>query len=152
MSNSMTINDVDLGGENYGFVVEANSFLDTPQPRVNRDRLASADGEVLQGSTFDARTGVVSGVVHASNYENLIVQFNNLAGALLVTQEGTKVVTFDARPGVQFRCRVLNTSWSNETACTMDLAITLVAPNPWAEASEATEGSGNNDGSGGTTL
>ena len=142
MSNSMTINGVDLGGESYGFIVEANSFINPPQPRVNREQLASADGEALQGATFEARTGVVSGVVHASDYEELIIKFQNLVQALAVTQEGVKVTSFDARPGLQWRTRVLNTNWTNETACTIDLAITLIAPEPWAEASSATEGDG----------
>lgn len=152
MANSMTYNGVDLGGSNYRFVVEENRFLDPPQPRVNREPLAMADGEAVQGASFGARVGVVRGVVHATSYANLLVQRDNIEAALSVGQMGAKVVSFDSLSGKQFRARVLQTAWSNETPCTIDLAITLLAPDPWAEASSATTDGGATAGGGTTDL
>lgn len=137
MANSMTLDGVDLGGSNYQFVVEKNDFVSPPRARVNQDRLAMADGDASQGSSFDARTGVVSGVVRAADYTDLIAQRENINRACFKTQEGPKVVTFDAHPSKQWRARVINVIYSNETPTTVDLAITLYAPQPWAEATSA---------------
>lgn len=142
MSNSMTINGVDLGGDNYRLIVEANDFKYHPQPRINRDALASADGDAVQGATFGARLGVVSGVIHAASYADLQTQRENVERALAVAQEGAKVVTFDAIPGKQWRCRVTGMAFSNERISTVDVAITLLAPDPWPEATSATTVSG----------
>jgi len=138
MAHSMTIDGIDLGGANYGFVVEKNDFVTPPDARVNRDRLAMADGDAAQGSTFDGRTGVVSGVVVATSYENLLAQKENIQRVTWLTQSGSKVLTFDAHAGKQWRGRVLKVAYSNETPVTVDLVLTLYAPQPWAEASTAT--------------
>lgn len=142
MSNSMTINGVDLGGSNYNLIVEANEFKYHPQPRINRSALASADGDAVQGATFGARMGVVSGVIHAASYADLLTQRGNVEQALAVAQEGAKVVSFDAIPSKQWRCRLVGLAFSNERITTVDVAITLLAPDPWPEATSATTVSG----------
>lgn len=153
MGNSMTYNSVDLGGANYGFIITDNTFIRPPQPRVNRDALAQADGEAVQGSTFGARQGVVSGVVVATSYANLITQQNNINAALEAGQEGAKTTAFDALSGKQWQCRVLSVDYGAETAATIDLAITLLAPDPWPEATSATTtGDVGVDGSGTTSI
>ena len=152
MSNSLTYDSVDLGGVNYGFILEQNDFVNPPQPRINRDALAMADGEVAQGATFGARVGVVKGVVSAASYTALHTQRDNIAGALAVGQEGVKVLTFDAISGKQWNARVMGTTWSNETPITIDLAITFYAPNPWAEATAPTTGGPTAIGGSPTTL
>ena len=138
MSNSLSYNAVDLGGVNYGFIVEENDFVNPPQPRINRDALAMADGDAAQGATFGALVGVVKGVVSAASYTALHTQRDNIAGALAAGQEGVKALTFDAISGKSWNARVLGTSWSNETPITIDLAITFYAPDPWPEATSAT--------------
>lgn len=152
MANSMTFNSVDLGGTNYKFVVEENRFLDPPQPRVNRDSLAMADGEAAQGSTYAARVGVVAGTVYATSFANLKTQIANIEAALSGGQTGAKITTFDSLSGKQFRTRPVSVVWTNQTAVTIDLAITFLAPDPWAEATSATTVTGNTDGDGGTAL
>ena len=142
MSHSMSIDSIDLGGVNYGFTVEANDFVSPPQARVNRDHLAMADGDAAQGSSFDARTGVVSGIVVATSYENLLIQKENIQRVTWLTQSGNKVLAFDAHPGKQYRGRVIDVKYSNETPVTVDLALTLYAPQPWAEAVDVTEATG----------
>lgn len=138
MSHSMTIDGVDLGGANYGFIIEENDFTTPPRPRVVRDHLAMADGDASQGSSFDGRTGVVSGLVVATSYENLLTQKENIQRATWLTQSGNKVITFDAHPGKQWEGRVLDVQYGQETGCTVELSITLYAPQPWAKASSAT--------------
>lgn len=138
MANSMTINGVDLGGSNYGFVIEENTFTTPPRPRVVRDNLAMADGDAAQGASFDGRTGVVKGVVIATSFANLLTQKENIQRATWATQSGNKVISFDAHTGKQWRGRVLDVQYGTETATTVELTITLYAPQPWAEASSAT--------------
>lgn len=152
MAHSITIDGVDLGGAEHGFTVEANDFVNPPEARVNRDAFAMADGEAAQGATFGARTGTVSGVVQASSYANLLIQRENINRACFKTQEGSKVLTFDAQPGKQWRGRVLKASWGEGTTVTAELALTLYAPQPWAEASAAAEVAGVSIPSSPTTI
>lgn len=152
MSHSMSIDGIDLGGANYGFIVEANDFVSPPDARVNRDALAMADGDAAQGSSFDGRTGVVSGIVVATNWENLLIQKENIQRVTWSTQSGNKVIAFDAHPGKQYRGRVLDVRYSNETPVTVDLALTLYAPQPWAEATSATTVTGAAIASSPTTI
>lgn len=152
MSNSMSIDGVDLGGTNYRFVVERNDFVTPPTPRVNRDNLAMADGDAAQGSSFNARTGVVSGVVHAPTFTDLLACKENIQRVTWSTQSGNKVIAFDAHPGKQYRGRVLDVRYSNETPVTVDLALTLYAPQPWAEATSATTVTGAAIASSPTTI
>jgi len=152
MSNSLTYNAVDLGGASYLYTVTENTFVRPPQPRINRDRLAQADGEAAQGATFEALTGVVRGLVCATSFANLKTQRNNLAAALAVGQEGVKALTFDAFSGKSWQARVLAVEWFDETPVTIGLAITFYAPDPWSQATSATTGGTNNDGDGGTSI
>jgi hypothetical protein len=142
MAHSMTIDSIDLGGIDYGFIIESNDFTTPPDARVNRDAYAMADGESAQGATFGARTGTVSGVVVASSYAGLLVQKENIQRATWLTQSGSKVLTFDAHTGKQWRGRVLSVTYGAETTVTAELSLTLYAPLPWAEASAATEVAG----------
>lgn len=152
MSNSLTYNSVDFGGANYGYVVEANTFVHGPQPRLYRDPLAQADGEAMQGATFNARDGVVSGVVCASSFANLKTQRANIEAALIVGQEGVKALTFDAFSGASYQARVASWSWSDETPVTIRLDIRFVAPSPWAIATSSTNVTGSNAGGGTTSI
>lgn len=138
MAHSMTIDGVDLGGANYGFIIEENDFVSPPQARVVRDRLAMADGDAAQGASFDARTGVVKGVVAASSWANLLIQKENIQRATWATQSGNKVLTFDAHTDKQWRGRVIGVTYGRETPTTVELSLSLYAPQPWAEASSAT--------------
>lgn len=152
MSNSMSIDGVDLGGANYNFVVDKNDFVTPPTPRVNRDNLAMADGDASQGASFDARTGVVSGVVHAANFTDLLACKENIQRVTWSTQSGNKIIAFDSHPDKQYRGRVLNVVYSNETPVTVELALTLYAPHPWAEATSATTVTGASIASSPTTI
>lgn len=152
MSNSMSIDGIDLGGTNYNFVVEKNDFVTPPDPRVNRDALAMADGEAAQGASFGGRTGVVSGVVHAATFTDLLAAKENIQRVTWLTQSGEKVIAFDAHPGKQYRGRALRVAYSNETPTTVDLALTLYAPQPWAEATSATTVTGAAIASSPTTI
>lgn len=152
MANSITYNSVDLGGGSYGFTVESAPFLGAAQPRVVRDRLASADGELTQGATFEARVGEVSGVVVATSYANLLTQQANIFAALRAGQEGVKALTFDARSGKSWNARVLSVNWTEETAATARLSITFLAPDPWSIATSSTNTNDSIDGSGTTTI
>ncbi len=140
MAHSMSIDGIDLGGANYGFIVEANDFVSPPDARVNRDALAMADGDAAQGSSFDGRTGVVSGVVVATSWENLLIQKENIQRVTWLTQSGNKVLAFDAHAGKQYRGRVLKVQYGNETPCTVELSLTLYAPQPWAESAASESG------------
>lgn len=152
MAHSMSIDGIDLGGIDYGFIVESNDFVTPPDPRVNRDRLAMADGDAAQGSSFDGRTGTVKGIVVATTWENLLAQKENIQRVTWLTQSGSKVLAFDAHAGKQWRGRVLKVSYDNETATTVDLTLTLYAPQPWAEAAAAVEVAGVAIGSSPTTI
>lgn len=152
MSNSLSYNSVDLGGANYGFIVEENNFVRMPTPRLNRDALAQADGEVIQGSTFEALTGSVSGIIIATSFANLKTQRDNIIAALAAGQEGAKVLTFDAFSGRQWLARVVNAEPGDETSVTQRLTITFAAPSPWSTATTATTGGDDNDAGGVTTL
>lgn len=153
MANSLTFNSVDLGGANYGFIVESNTLVQMPQPRVNRDPLAQADGGVAQGSTFAAKEGVVSGIVVATSFANLKTQRANIEAALAKGQEGAKTLTFDAFSGKQWTARPVGIDWGEETPITIRLAIRFYAPNPWPVATSATTTDDqNNDGGGITNI
>jgi len=129
---------VDFGGANYGLVVQENDFVNPPQPRIDRDALAMADGDAAQGASFEALSGAVKGIVVATSFANLKTQRANIAAALAAGQEGAKALAFDTHSGVQWLARVMGTSWSNETATTIELAITFYAPDPWPVATSAT--------------
>jgi predicted phage tail component-like protein len=152
MSNSFTYNNIDFGGTNYGFIVEENNFVRMPTPRLNRDALAQVDGEAIQGSTFEALSGSVSGIIIATSFANLKTQRDNIMAALASGQEGAKALTFDAFAGKQWMARVVGAEPGEETSITQRLSITFVAPSPWSTATTATEGGDDNDGDGSTTL
>lgn len=152
MSNSMTLDGVDLGGTNYRLVIESNDFVTPPAPRVNRDGLAMADGEAAQGASFGARTGTVRGVITAPTFTDLLACKENLQRVTWKTQAGEKVATFDAHPGKQYRVRVLDVAYANETPVSVDVTLTLYAPQPWAEATSATTVSGVSIASSPTTI
>lgn len=153
MSNSLSYNSVDFGGANYGLVVDSNRFVDMPEPRINRDMLAQSDGEVAQGSTFNARSGPVSGIVFASSFANLKTQRDNIEAALAVGQEGVKALTFDAFSGKSWQARVISVNWSDETPVTIRCTVVFYAPDPWPIATSSTElGDTLNDGGGNTVI
>lgn len=152
MSNSLTYNGIDLGGGNYGFIVTDNDFIKPPQPRINKDTLSSADGDIAQGATFGSKAGAVQGIVVASSYANLITQRNNIAAVLQTGQEGVKAVTFDAWSGKSWQARIDSTTWGEESAVTIELTINFYAPDPWPIATSATNESDSVDGSGETTI
>jgi len=143
---------VDFGGANYGFIVETNNFVRMPTPRLNRDALAQADGDAVQGSTFEALTGSVGGIIVATSFANLKTQRDNIIAALAAGQEGAKTLTFDAFSGKQWNARVLGVEPGEETSITQRLTITFLAQNPWPSATSATNVTGNNDGGGGTNI
>ena len=152
MSNSLIFNGVDFGGAGYGLVVTGNTFVQPPQPRINRDALASADGDIAQGATFEALTGDVTGIVLATSYANLITARNNIAAALQTGQEGVKALSFDAWTGKSWMARPYSVKWGEESTVTIELTITFYAPDPWALATTPTTSDGSNSGTGTTTI
>ena len=126
MANSMTLDGVDRAGRTISLwwkkrLCKSTEGSGKSGPTCHGRRRCEP------GSSFDARTGVVSGVVKAADYTDLLAQRENINQACFKTQEGPKVVTFDAFPGKQFRAQVINVIYSNETPTTVDPAITLCA-------------------------
>ena len=154
MANSLTYNAVDLGGASYGFTIEENAFaLASPPPRVYRNGLANADGEVSQGATFGARVAAVRGTVAAASHSALQTARQNIVNALAAGQEGNKALSFDdVAAGKQWSAKVIGVSFENETASTLDLSIIFYASQPWPVATTETATADTAVSAGGTTL
>jgi hypothetical protein len=151
--HSFTYRDVDFGGENYGVYVVGKTYPQMPRPRVNIDEFAQGDGGVMQGSTFGHRRIALECKLVASTLENRAIQIDNVVTALVLSQtNGAADLAIDLFPGKLFTGARLVSDITVNLSARMETFTLEFVCDPWPSAVEVTEGSGNNSGTGTTTL
>lgn len=153
MSYSFTYQDIDFGGENYRVYVTGTNYQQMPEPRVNVDRYAQADGAAIQGSTFNARRIALRCQLVASDATNRATQMDNVVAALVVSQAtGPGDLSIDQFPGKLFTNAKLLSDITAAVYARMEEFTLEFICDSWPSATDATEGDGSNAAGGITSI
>jgi len=152
MSHGLTYHDVDLSGENYGVYVVSANIQRMPQPRVNIDEYAQADGGAVQGSTFGLRRIGLDCVLVASTVANRATQITNVLGVLNLTQGGGGDLIIQMFPDRIYKNARITNAIDAEVSGRMEKFQLQFVCDPWPESATVDEETGGISGTGVTTL
>ena len=132
-SNSISWDEIDLGGEDYKLVIVGGTHPYLPEPRVQLEDLSQADGAVSFGATWGPRYFEFECVIAAESAEDRATCIANVITALRTTEEGEKPLVLGWEPDDVYQARLLSGINGRDAINGVSFPLRFVAPQPWPE-------------------
>jgi hypothetical protein len=152
--SSFTYQSTDFGGASYNVYVTGAGHQRMPQPRVNIDAYAQADGAAVQGSTYDPASISIECKLVGATAAARVTQMNNFIGKLSLSQSvGGSNLSIDMLPGNVWTNARLTSDISAIVRARMEAFTLTFTADSWpAAASESELGDTSASGTGVTTV